>query len=100
MSRAHTPEARCNARVVSLFFLCGDSSSRLPNRRSDASGLQAIGSYLLWKIEGPAGARLYLEAAAVGGSFEAILDLLVVSLFEASRLSCDAAVAARDRLAS
>jgi hypothetical protein len=56
----------------------------------DAFGLHAIGSYLLWKVEDPVGARPYLEAAAVGGSFEAILDLFVVSLFEAADPSCDA----------
>ncbi|WGS20146.1 hypothetical protein [Bradyrhizobium sp. ISRA463] len=69
-------------------------------RTGDASGLQAVGGYLLWKLEDPAGARPYLEAAAAGGSFEAILDLFVVSLFETARPSDAAAVLPEAELAS
>jgi hypothetical protein len=46
------------------------------------SGLQAIGSFLL-ELEDPAGAWPYLQTTAAGGSFEAIVDLLVMALFEA-----------------
>jgi hypothetical protein len=51
----------------------------------DASGLRAIGSYLLWELEDTAGARPYLEAAAAGGSLEAALDLFVVAIFKIER---------------
>ena len=49
----------------------------------ELSGLHAIGSYLLWEAQDPARAKPYLEAAVAAESFEAALDLFVVTIFEA-----------------
>jgi hypothetical protein len=49
--------------------------------RGEAVASDVIGRFLLWHLEDPTGARPYLERAARGGSFEALVDLAIIELF-------------------
>ena len=47
----------------------------------DPAANHALGRYLLWRLDDPAGAWPYLESAAAGGIVDALFDLAVVALF-------------------
>jgi hypothetical protein len=80
-----TKPVECVAFDRRLVRAGDDAISRAAD--GDVSGLQAIGSYLLWELEDPARARPYLEAATARGSLEAALDLFIVAIFEGAHPS-------------
>jgi hypothetical protein len=51
----------------------------------DFAANYAVGHYVLWKLDDPAGARSYLEFAVTGGIEDALFDLAIVELFSARK---------------
>jgi hypothetical protein len=51
----------------------------------DAVASCAVGHYVLWELDDPAGARPYLESAGAAGVFDALVDLAVLELLRAKK---------------
>jgi hypothetical protein len=66
-----------------MFLLFQSVPDHLGHRLDgDVFGLEAIGSYIIWELEDPAGAKPYLEASTANSCFEATLDPLAIAVFE------------------
>jgi len=51
----------------------------------DPTANYVVGQFILWELDDPIGARPYLESAFAGGIFDAIFDLAIVALFQATK---------------
>jgi hypothetical protein len=52
--------------------------------KNDPAANNKVGQFILWHLDDPAAARPYLERAAEGGIWDALIDLAIIELFRRS----------------